>query len=374
MPETTSFGIDPVTDHSWNKDRNQIAISPNNNEVQIHQLQGGKWTQTETLSEHGQRVTSIDWAPNSNLIVTCGADRNAYVWTKQSDNKWKPTLVVLRINRAATCVRWSPLENKFAVGSGARMISVCYFEKENDWWISKQIKKPIKSTITCLDWHPNNSLIACGSTDFKARVFSGYVKEVDEKPASTAWGSKMPFANLMAEFSSGGGGWVHGISFSATGDRLVWVGHDSSVSIVDAANEQKLVTLKTDFLPFSAVTWITDNSIVAAGFDCAPMLYSFNGNNINFVSKLDGADAKQQQEKKVSAMERFKNLDAKAASTDSAVETTLGTVHQNTITQVKIHSGTKSRCSKFSTTGVDGQLVIWDVKTLESAIAGLRIA
>jgi WD40 repeat protein len=51
----------------------EIAISPNNNEVQIHQLQGGKWTQTETLSEHGQRVTSIDWAPNSNLIVTCGA-------------------------------------------------------------------------------------------------------------------------------------------------------------------------------------------------------------------------------------------------------------------------------------------------------------
>ena len=24
-------------------------------------------------------------------------------------------------------------ENKFAVGSGARLISICYFEKENDW-------------------------------------------------------------------------------------------------------------------------------------------------------------------------------------------------------------------------------------------------
>ena len=82
------------------------------------------------------------------MLLKCFQDRNAYVWTKQPDNKWKPTLVVLRINRAATCVRWSPLENKFAVGSGARMIAVCYFEKENDWWISKQIKKPIRSTIT----------------------------------------------------------------------------------------------------------------------------------------------------------------------------------------------------------------------------------
>lgn len=77
-------------------------------------------------------ATGIDWAPKSDRIVTCGADRNAYVWS-QKEGVWKPTLVILRINRAATFVKWSPLENKFAVGSGARLISVCYFESENDW-------------------------------------------------------------------------------------------------------------------------------------------------------------------------------------------------------------------------------------------------
>lgn len=374
MPDKFSFGTDPVTCHAWNKDRSQIALSPNNHEVQIHQFSAGKWTLVDTLSEHGQRVTGIDWAPKSNRIVTCGADRNAYVWTKQSDNKWKPTLVVLRINRAATCVSWSPLENKFAVGSGARMISVCYFEKDNDWWISKQIKKPIRSTVTCLDWHPNNVLLASGSTDFKARVFSGYIKETDEKPSATAWGPKMTFANLMAEFSTGGGGWVHAIGFSANGDRLAWVGHDSSINIVDAANSQQLVCVKTDFLPFSSVLWITDNSMVVAGFDCVPMLYSYSGSNLTFVSKLDGSDNKQQQEKKVSAMARFKNMDAKASTSDSVVETVLNTVHQNTITQLSLHTGNRSKCVKFASSGVDGQLVTWDVKSLESAIAGLRIA
>jgi hypothetical protein len=38
-------------------------------------------------------------------------------------------------------------ETKFAVGSGARLISVCYFEEENDWWVAKHIKKPIRSTV-----------------------------------------------------------------------------------------------------------------------------------------------------------------------------------------------------------------------------------
>ena len=90
-------------------------------------------------------------------------------------------------------MKWSPEENKFAVGSGARLISVCYFEADNDWWVAKHIKKPIKSTITAIDWHPNNCLLAAGSTGFKVRVYSGYVKDIEEKPTATPWGSKMPF-------------------------------------------------------------------------------------------------------------------------------------------------------------------------------------
>merc|ERR1711872_633356 len=82
-------------------------------------------------------------APKTNRIVTCSSDGNAYVWVKGSDGQWKYTLVLLRINRAATCVRWSPEENKFAVGSGAKIISVSYYEKDNDWWVAKHIKNPL---------------------------------------------------------------------------------------------------------------------------------------------------------------------------------------------------------------------------------------
>jgi hypothetical protein len=37
------------------------------------------------------------------------------------------------------------------------------------------------------------------------RVFCGYIKEVESKPGPNSWGSKMTFANPMAEFSNGGG-------------------------------------------------------------------------------------------------------------------------------------------------------------------------
>lgn len=58
-------------------------------------------------------------------------------------------------------------ENKFAVGSGSRLISICYFDEVNIWWVSKHIKKTIKSTVTCLDWHPNDTILVSGTTDFK---------------------------------------------------------------------------------------------------------------------------------------------------------------------------------------------------------------
>uniref|UniRef100_A0A5F8HHQ2 Uncharacterized protein n=1 Tax=Monodelphis domestica TaxID=13616 RepID=A0A5F8HHQ2_MONDO len=223
------FLLEPITCHAWNRDHThsylEIALSPNNHEVHIYKKNGKQWMKAHELKEHNGHITGIAWAPKSNRILTCGADCNAYVWS-QKDGIWKPTLVILRINRAATFVKWSPLENKFAVGSGAQLISVCYFESENDWWVSKHIKKPIHSTVLSLDWHPNNVLLAAGSCDFKCRVYSAYIKEVDEKPANSPWGTKMPF---------GHGGWVHGVSFSASGNRLAWVSHDSTVSVVDAS-------------------------------------------------------------------------------------------------------------------------------------------
>lgn len=89
-------------------------------------------------------------------------------------------------------------------------------------------KKPIRSTVTTLDWHQNNVLLLAGSTDYKVRVFSAYIKDIEQQPTPTPWGTKMPLGQMLGEFknSSAGGGWVHGVSFSGDGNKIVWVGHD----------------------------------------------------------------------------------------------------------------------------------------------------
>lgn len=361
----------PVSCHAWNADRSQIAISPNNNEVHIYQRDGNDWKLMDVLNQHDLRVMGIDWAPKTNRLVTCSVDRNAYVWTMGEDKKWKPALVLLRINRAATCVKWSPDENKFACGSGARLISVCYFEEENDWWVSKHIKKPIRSTVTSLDWHPNNVLLVAGSTDYKVRVFSAYIKDIEPQPAATPWGKKMPLGQMMAEFknSTSGGGWVHSVSFSADGNRICWVGHDSAINMVDINNGLNVVKIKTEYLPFLCCQWISPTAVVVAGHSCIPLIYSFDGTNITFNGKLE--DSQKRSASVVSAMQHFISIDR--TSRLESQDTVLDCIHQNAISYIAIYAGDKSHATKISTSGLDGQLVIWDMNSLTRSMQNLKL-
>lgn len=348
----------PITCHAWNHDRSQLAISPDNDEVHVLHFDKatGNYEKKFVLKEHTQTVTSIDWAPKTNRIVSCGQDRNAYVWSfDETEKAWKPTLVILRINRAATCVKWSPKEDKFAVGCGARLISVSYFEKENDWWVSKHIKKPIRSTVTCIDWHPNNVLIAAGSSDFKARVFSGWVgKDLkEEKPAPTCWGTKMPFGELMGEFSASefGGGWVHGVAFSPSGEKLLFVSHDSSATVVDGANGKALSRLPTKDLPYRCCAWLNEGAIVVAGHDYVPVALTYNAGALHYAKKLD--EPLKKEDKTTSAMLKFKTMDLKGTTDVLTTSTDVESTHQNAINEIRVFGG------EFSTVGNDGQLVIW---------------
>jgi len=373
MTTVHKFGASPISCHAWDGDRKSLALCHNSKEVVLYNTQGGRWEKGARLDQHDLLVTGIDWAPKTNRIVTCSSDRNAYVWVQGEDGTWRHTLVLLRINRAATCVRWSPEENKFAVGSGAKIISVCYYEKDNDWWVAKHIKKPLKSTVTSLDWHPNNVLLAAGSTDFKVRVFSGYIKEIEPKPSATPWGSRMPMGQLLAEFSNSpnGGGWVHSVSFSSDGGRLAWLGHDSSISVADSGKEMAVMKLRTDLLPLLTLTWLTDNTLVAAGHNCVPITFSVSGSgSLSLGGRLEEDKKQEGGGAAASAMKMFQRADRLG---QSELESKLNTTHQNQISEMRIHSGVKGKVKTISTVAGDGKLVIWDIDNLSAKMKNLVI-
>ncbi|THH27421.1 hypothetical protein EUX98_g6758 [Antrodiella citrinella] len=392
-PEVYPLAQTSITCHAFNGDRSQVAVSLGTNDVQLFARKGHDWQPTEVLSEHDKLITSIDWAPNTNRIVTSSQDRNAYVWQQAVDPQtghmvWKPTLVLLRLNRAATYVKWSPNEDKFAVASGARAIAICSFDPEGDWWVSRLLKKPIRSTVLSVDWHPNNVLLAAGSADMKARVFSAYIKDVDKRPAASVWGEKLPFNTVCGEYTSPSGGWVHAVGFSPSGDVLAFASHDSTINIVYPGGPA-IYTIRSSTLPLVTLTWTSEDTIIAAGHDCQPYVFQGNESGWELTGTLDDTNAAKSSggtraglgnaspvgRLNSAAFNTFRNADSRGMGSTSGQpggsdESELFTVHQNTITSVRPYDGAPGAVSRVSTSGVDGKLVIWTVNNV-SPIQGL---
>jgi actin related protein 2/3 complex subunit 1A/1B len=363
------FGKSAVTVHVWNATRTQLAVSIEFGKVNVYGVEAGVVTLQATLGEHTGKVTGIDWCPKSNQIATCSSDRNAFVWVYR-DGEWKPTLVLLRVNRACTCIHWSPNGDKFAVGTGSRVIAVCYLDVGNNFWVSKHVKKPIRSTITCLDWHPNNMLLVAGGTDFKMRVFSVFISDVEKKPESgSVWGPMKPFGAMLAEFDTDG--WVHDVAFDNAGERAVGVSHGSAVTMCSPSGGA--VKLSWDKLPFQCVTWISDARILCAGYDFTPEVFNVAPDgtlqHAGSLDKLTSGEAKTGSK----AMQRFLDIDKKGQPGSDISDVTLKSVHKNTVMSVLVMAGDKSGAAKVSTSSLDGQVVVWDVASLEASLEALRI-
>lgn len=366
-PEIHHLFHAPIADHSFTPDRSTLAVTRDNNVELYHRSGPQKFTLQDELRGHDKTVTGVDIAPHSGRIVTCSQDRNAYVWEPSQTGEWKPTLVLLRINRAATCVRWSPSETKFAVGSGARIIAVCYFEEENDWWVSKHLKKPLRSTVTSIGWHPNSVLLAAGSTDGHARVFSSFIKGTDERPEPSAWGERLPFNTVCGEYLNPTAGWVHSTAFSPTGNALAFTAHDSSVTIVyPSAPEQPpqaVISITTQLLPFNSLLWSSETELLAAGYDCGVYRFQGDANGWQLTGSLEKLESTRagSEHREESALNMFRSMDLKGRAQGGQDDTKLKTVHQNSINSIRSYQESGGNVSKISTGGVDGRVVVWNV-------------
>uniref|UniRef100_A0A8D2HY30 Actin-related protein 2/3 complex subunit 1A n=1 Tax=Urocitellus parryii TaxID=9999 RepID=A0A8D2HY30_UROPR len=111
-------------------------------------------------------------------------------------------------------------------------------------------------------------------------------------------------------------------------------------------------TLKTEFLSFLSVSFVSENGVVAAGHDCRPMLFNSDDRGcLTIVSKLD--IPKQSIQRDMSAMDRVRNMDKRATTEDR--NKALERLHQSSITQVSIYEVDKQDCRKFCTIGIDGE-------------------
>ena len=252
------------------------------------------------------------------------------------------------------------------MGSGARLIPVCYFEEEDNWWVSKHIKKPIRSTVTAVAWHPNSVLLAAGSTDGHARVLSSFVKGVDARPEPSAWGERLPFNTVCGEFLNNTAGWVHSVGFSPSGNALAFASHDSTLTVVyPSAPDQPpaaVISISTQVLPFMSLVWTSEDEIIAAGYNCEAYRLQGSEQGWQLAASLEQSKGRpgMSEAREESAFNMFRQMDLKGKSA-AEDDTKLKTVHQNSIKTVRVYAEAGGRVSRVSSSGVDGRVVVWSV-------------
>ena len=152
--------------------------------------------------------------------------------------------------------------------------------------------------------------------------------------------------------------------------------------------------IKMMTLPLVTLTWTSEESLVAAGHDCQPFVFSGTISGWQLVGTLDdpnsskasggsrsafGGGASPVGRLQSSAFNTFRNADSRGISNSpgsptvsNATESEIFTVHQNTITNVRAYDGVAGAVTKVSTSGVDGKLVVWDVSAVSPVgVSGL---
>eukprot|EP00762_Andalucia_godoyi_P006175 ANDGO_01713.mRNA.1 Actin-related protein 2/3 complex subunit 1B len=388
MSASASQLFQSISCFAFNGDKSLVAVCPNSPSVVIYATNGSKdpseWTrETELSGQHDLLVTGIDWAPKTNRILTCAQDRNAYVWTLDAAKKtWTPTLVMLRTTRAATCCKWAPSEQKFAVGTAEKTALVCFYDTDNDWWVSKPIRKGIKSSVRSVSWHPNSLLLAVATTDAKCRVYNAQhdipdqtimAQSAKQFPKASALAATREYGEALFDFAAPTG-WVHWCEFLNTTDDvaiLAFVAHGSSLYVADlleAANQTQsangemkgVVAVSSVFLPFTVCSWVSPTQIVCAGYDYAPVLFSLSGGKWEVTRKVEGKSDKaapKEQTATRAAFERFQSQVNTGQAEPTTPKSASSSVHDNTIVGLASYASGK----EFASCGLDGRVAVWAI-------------
>jgi actin related protein 2/3 complex subunit 1A/1B len=224
-----------------------------------------------------------------------------------------------------------------------------------------------KSTVTSVAWSPDSVLLASGCTDYKARIHSAYIDDLDK--GGDEWVSHFgenakKFGEQCVEFGNSKG-WVNSVAFSPSGKFLAFAGHGSTLHFASLTSSKPQVQdINQNGLPFMDITFTDENTLVGVGFDMNPTVYSGAGGKWAFKSVLDTGDKKKPAAAPSSssaagaAAALWRNADSRGVGVGSEIGPSSDptTRHTNAISNVRVVGA-----GELSTCGIDGRVLFWKV-------------
>jgi len=219
-----------------------------------------------------------------------------------------------------------------------------------------------KSTVLSVAWSPNNKFVVTGSTDYKARIFSAFIDNLDDPEDSGGfggiWKEQNKFGAQLAEYEHAKA-WVSAVAWSPNGQRVAFSGHGSSVHIITVSGNA-VQTINEKHLPHLELRFVDDNTLVAAGFEMNPCVYvAETDGKWKFKEFLDKMEKKKEEKKAgiATTKQMWQDTASRGQEFGTEAEDLILTRHENVISSIRfIGKG------EITTSGLDGRLLYWKVK------------
>lgn len=225
-----------------------------------------------------------------------------------------------------------------------------------------------------MQWHPSTPVVATACTDFKCRIFSAYLKNVDGKAVSTPWGDNPKFGTLFYEVESPG--WVRNVAFSPAGDTLAFCSHNATVSFVDVVSGTAPQVVRLSDLPLTNLIFLPDGSMVGIGHCVDPLLFARTASGWAVAGKLAGkvADKAAGGGAFANARNMFQTQSAQGQSTKDRDADKSTSPHQNQVCGMQLFNHSfGAQAAEFTTTALDGKIVFWTRDEISAAMSQLAI-
>jgi WD40 repeat protein len=165
-----------------------IAVCPTNNEIWIFEANNqediSKWTKIAVLKEHFNVISSLDWHPKTNLLMSASTDRGVIVWAPGDvKGEFSPQIGMIKEQRANLDAVWNTRGDIFAVATSSGDVHIGTYSSQNNFWVAHPFnaKKPIhKASVLCVRFDPlSGRVVASSSLDGTVVITSCYKSELE---------------------------------------------------------------------------------------------------------------------------------------------------------------------------------------------------
>lgn len=233
---------DRVWTLAWNPNGNLLASSGADKLIHIWSLKDNEWTCSYTLTKtHSKSIRRLCWSPCGQFLASASFDATVNIWKRDtSDGSWSNVISLEGHENEVKSVAWSH-DGKYLASCG-RDRTVWIWERstgdeEDDGdeqdnaqnWDCSDVKNDHNKDVKDVVWHPHHNILVSCSYDDTVKIF--HLQDDDWKCYETLQGHSST---------------VWSADFSASGEFLVTCSDDRTVKVWKNHSHHKLPDVESN--------------------------------------------------------------------------------------------------------------------------------